>query len=360
MDRLPSPIREHSRRTRKLAAFILERIAAEEWFIETGYNPQSLAAAVFYHDIRKLELSMDDLYLTGRTNAEKRARYYSHAEKGIEIVESEIGASLSAYSEKSFGGILARVIREHHKPLNETGSTDEYFERSFTLPGRLAAAADVFDNLLFVGKGVDGDLDEAVQEMKRRAGTDLDPILVEALTGDMTALEAFVGTLADNWIYKRRQDRYGIGFTFRQLEMGQDNPPCLLAEPFINDIYYGRLKAAAFMSVAEEGDSIFSLESLCIEHLAAMIRRLTKSGCSLPEIIYVISPRQTEHSSPATGTADKSPEGITKLPEEIPSKESGPEENISGETLPKEQLPEEQAVEEPAAEEIPGEENAAE
>ena len=302
MNSLPAPVLEHCRRTKKLAAFILERIAAEEWFIETGYNAQSLASAVFYHDIGKLDLALDDLYLTGRTNAEKRARYFAHTEAGIRIVEQELEASLDAYSEKSFAGVLARVIREHHRPLNETGSTDENFERSFTLPGRLTAVADAFDNLLFVGRGGNGDLDQAVAELKQREGKDLDPVLTEALTADMDALEAFVGTLTDNWTYKRKHDPYGLGFTFRKVETEED-AACFLAEPYLNDIYYGRIKTAAFISAAEDGDQIFALETLCIEHLASQGRRLSRNGSQLPEIIYRISPKELEHPTFVRRTA---------------------------------------------------------
>ena len=167
MKQLPSPIQEHSQRTRKLAAFVLERIAAEEWFLETGYNPETLASAVFYHDIGKLNLAMDDMYLTGRTNAEKRARYYAHTEEGINVVQQELGTSLESYREKSFGGILERVITEHHKPYTETGTKNEFGEMEFTLPGRLTALVDCFDNLLFVGKGLGGDLDEVVSEISK-------------------------------------------------------------------------------------------------------------------------------------------------------------------------------------------------
>lgn len=297
MKELPLPIQEHSQRTRKLAAYILERIAAEEWFIETGYNPQSLASAVFYHDIGKLNLAMDDMYLSGRTNAEKRARYYAHTEEGINLVVQELGADLAAYSEKSLGGILGRVIKEHHKPFNETGSTDENFERSFTLPGNLTAVVDAFDNLLFVGQGAGGDLDKAAAELKERSGKDLDPVLVDALTSDMAALEAFIGTLTNNWTYKRKQDRYGIGFTFRQVDGQSGTASYLMAEPFINDIYYGRIKTAAFMSVAEEGDAIFALDLVGLEHLASMMRRLTKAGSEIPGILYRISARQMERST---------------------------------------------------------------
>ena len=295
--RLPKPVQAHLRRCRKLSAYVLERVQAEDWFIELCLKSEDLISAVAVHDIGKCSLPKDVYYLAHCKNKKQIEQYYSHCQAGVALVEEICGVALASYKENSFGGVLYRVLSDHHR-FDEAYRSEDNSSISFA--ANFCAVIDLFDNCLFVGEANEIDLPGAVAKLREGIEHGLDRRVVSALVDDLEALENYV-----NYIYKledrsRKSDReqYGIGLRYEKVMDIVDNiVSAYRVRLIVNDPYYGIMRAEQLLPVAEKTGQIFRFEKLAFEKLCILLEIMTIRGVKVPNIIFPISAYSLERKT---------------------------------------------------------------
>lgn len=123
------------------------------------------------HDIGKIAVPDALLCKAGPLTNEERKQLESHAEVGGEVV-SQIPSLRS----------LAPLIRGHHESWDGQGYPDQLAGPRIPLGARLLAVADAYSALIG-GRTSQPACSpiEAVQALQRRAGTQFDPLVIEAL-----------------------------------------------------------------------------------------------------------------------------------------------------------------------------------
>ena len=295
--RLPKPIQAHLRRCRKLAMYVLERVQTEDWFLELNLKPEYLISAVAVHDVGKGSIPKEAYYLAHCKSKKQLEQYYSHSEKGVALVEEACGVTLSAYKETSFGGVLYRVLSEHHK-FDDTHQTENVQNLSFA--SNFCAVIDLFDNSLFVGTSGEIDLFGAVAKVKEGIDRGLDRRIVSALVDDLQALENFVHYIHKQEDKSRKDDReqYGIGLRYeRVMEITSNKVSAYRVKLIVNDPYYGVMRAEQLLPVAEKTGQVFRFEKIAFEKLCILLEVLAIRGIQIPNIIFPISAYSLERKT---------------------------------------------------------------
>jgi putative nucleotidyltransferase with HDIG domain len=157
----------HSYRVSEYAARIGARLNLDDAQIE------DIRAAGLLHDIGKLDISRELLYKAAQFTAEDYEIMQRHVERGVATLEA-------------VGGSLRRVIPivlAHHDRFDGTGYHATKGE-AIPLEARVIAVADVYDSLT-----CDRPYRKAMSPfdakdiIEKGAGTDFDPIVVEAFVG---------------------------------------------------------------------------------------------------------------------------------------------------------------------------------
>lgn len=294
---LPKPIQAHLRRCRKIAAYILERVQTEDWFLELNLKPEHLIGAVAVHDLGKCELPKDVLYRTHCKNKKQAEQYYSHVEKGVALAEKSCNAFLSSYKATSFGGVLYQVLSNHHALDAEYGANDPH---DISFAANLCAVIDTFDNSLFVGTTDDFDFDGAVATVRDGIHRGFDRRIVDALTDDTQALERYV-----RYIYKledrsRKDDcePYGIGLRYEKvMDVLENEVFAYRVKLIVNDPFYGIMRSEQLIPIAEKTGQIFRFEKIAFEKLCILLEILEIRGTEIPNIIFPISAYSLERKS---------------------------------------------------------------
>jgi len=295
--RLPKPIQAHMRRCKKLAAYILERVQAEDWFLNLNLKPEHLIGAVAVHDLGKCALPREMYYLEHCKGKKQIEQYYSHTEEGVALVQEICGASLSDYKENSYGGILYRVLSEHHN-LDAEYSAKRSHGISFA--ANLCAVIDTFDNSLFVGTANEFDFSGAVEKVKDGINRGLDRRIVSALTDHPQALEHYVRAMYKLEDKTRRDDcePYGIGLRYEKvMDVTANKVFAYRARLIVNDPYYGIMRAEQLLPVAEKTGQVFRLEKIAFEKLCIQLELMAIRGIRIPHIIFPISAYSLERKS---------------------------------------------------------------
>jgi len=158
-------IHGHQERTSLWAATLAE---------EMGLPPErvrNIRIASLLHDIGKVTVSEGILNKPGKLTEEEYAKVKQHAPLGALIIISEAEALQQ----------LAPIVRHHHERFDGSGYPDGLADEKIPLEARILSVVDVFDAMTHersYRKALSRE--EAVAELKRGAGTQFDPAVVQA------------------------------------------------------------------------------------------------------------------------------------------------------------------------------------
>lgn len=295
--RLPKPIQTHLKRCRKLAVYILERVQTEDWFIELNLKPEYLVSAVAVHDLGKCCIPKEAYYLAHCKSKKQLEQYYSHSEKGVAWVEDACGVTLSAYKETSFGGVLYRVLSEHHRFDFENKAENA---QNISFASNFCAVIDLFDNCLFVGTAGEIDFLGAVAKVKEGIDLGLDRRIVSALVDDLQSLENFVNYIhkAEDKDRRGEREQYGIGLRYEKvMDVASNTVAAYRVKLIVNDPYYGVMRAEQVLPVAEKTGQVFRFEKLAFEKLCILLEIMAIRGVEIPNIVFPISAYSLERKT---------------------------------------------------------------
>jgi HD-GYP domain-containing protein (c-di-GMP phosphodiesterase class II) len=134
--------------------------------------------AALLHDVGKIRIPGEIINKPGPLTPEERAVIETHTVEGERLL-AKVGGLL---------GNVGRIVRSCHEDWDGTGYPDGLRGEEIPLVARVVRACDAFsaittDRPYRAGRRVD----EAVAELRRCAGTDFDPQIVDALTSVVEA-----------------------------------------------------------------------------------------------------------------------------------------------------------------------------
>lgn len=157
--------RQHTERVGALAAALAAELGRPEEEVEL------IRCAAPLHDIGKLGIPDRVLLKEGRFEPEEREIMRRHVQIGVAILAGSTSPVLQLAEE---------IVRTHHEWWDGSGHPDGLTGEEIPLSGRLVAVADVFDALTHARpykrawpRG------RALAEMRRLAGSQFDPVLID-------------------------------------------------------------------------------------------------------------------------------------------------------------------------------------
>jgi response regulator RpfG family c-di-GMP phosphodiesterase len=158
--------REHTERVAGLAA----RLGAHLGLSEGAVSRIRYAAPL--HDVGKIAVPDSILLKPGRLDPEEFEVVKTHAEAGARVL---------ADSDSELFEVAEHIARFHHERWDGTGYPDGLVGEDIPLAGRLVHVADVFDVLVNERPYKESwSIEDAAEEIRRGAGTQFDPEVVEA------------------------------------------------------------------------------------------------------------------------------------------------------------------------------------
>lgn len=292
---LPIPVQEHLKRCKLFAAFIIDRISTEDWFIEGNYRKEDIVSAVGYHDIGKCAIPKDALYLSHCDSKTKKEKYFSHVTEGISLIETDQDINLLGFRKTTFERTLHDAITQHHERIDGEGFPVGLRDEDISLVGRITAIVDAFDNAMFVGSVGATELEPAARKLEKMAGTVLDAKLVEILVGNREVLSDFIEFINNKEKNKRGKDKYGIHIQYIPIFNIRDNVFCeLTTEIYINDPYYGIVGQDTLLTIANKTGQVFRLEKIAFEKMCIFMEKMARRGIEFPRVMFTFSARQFE------------------------------------------------------------------
>ena len=154
----------HVWRTQRLGENLAARLKL------SSVQTSNLALLAVLHDIGKIGVPLEILNKPGKLTEEEWQAIKSHVEKGYQI----------AMSSPDFSGI-ADMIRHHHECWDGSGYPDGLSRESIPLLSRIIAVVDAYDAMV-TNRSYRSAVtpDEALEELRRCAGTQFDPSIVSA------------------------------------------------------------------------------------------------------------------------------------------------------------------------------------
>jgi putative two-component system response regulator len=157
---------EHAQRVGRTAALLAAQLGLADETVELIHRSAPL------HDIGKLALPDMILLKPGRLTEDEREAMKAHTLVGAQILAGSTSAVLQC------GELVARA---HHERWDGEGYPDGLAGDAIPLPARLVAVADTFDVLTHERPyKLAWSLDCSVEEVRRVAGSQLDPDVVQA------------------------------------------------------------------------------------------------------------------------------------------------------------------------------------
>ncbi len=134
--------------------------------------------AGLFHDIGKIGISDAILLKPGRLDKEERIEMNKHPVKGAEILANAERLRL-----------VVPLVKFHHEWYNGSGYPDRLIGEEIPLLARILTVADSFEAMTAVRpyQKHPKSLDQAIAELRRCAGTQFDPEVVEAFVRTRTA-----------------------------------------------------------------------------------------------------------------------------------------------------------------------------
>src|SRR6202042_2556833 len=156
--------RGHSERVSRGAAMIARQIGMR------ADRAEAIKYAGMLHDVGKLGVPTKVLQKTGPLTEEEFAAIQLHPMRGLEIVR-EIG-----FLNEALAGIM-----HHHEKIDGTGYPMGFAGDEIPEFARVIAVADAFDSMTSTRSYREARrMSEAIEELRRGAGSQFDPALVEA------------------------------------------------------------------------------------------------------------------------------------------------------------------------------------
>jgi len=135
------------------------------------HQVENIKVAALLHDIGKIEISSDLIKKAAALTDEEKKEVDTHPQKGVELLSM-------------VGGVLKEampIVEAHHTYFVEVNSSEKGGGKQVPLGARILAVADSFDAMVTDRPYRQGKPHwEAMEELKRFAGTQFDPRVVEA------------------------------------------------------------------------------------------------------------------------------------------------------------------------------------
>ena len=167
------------------------RIVAKELAPKYGFDDEYVEHIFLFsplHDIGKIGIPDSILLKAGLLDAGEREVMKTHPQKGRQLINT----MLRDFGLESFQylNILRNIAEYHHETLDGEGYPHHLRGNDIPIESRIAAVADVFDALTSHRPYKEAwNMDEAFQELRKLAGSKLDPDCVEALIKNRSQLE---------------------------------------------------------------------------------------------------------------------------------------------------------------------------
>jgi putative two-component system response regulator len=159
---------EHARRVGATAQLLADAVAAGEQ--DTG----RIGIAAPLHDIGKIAIPDSLLLKPGRFTRDEHEKMQRH---------TSIGADMLAGTSSGLLALARDIALTHHERWDGSGYPAGLRGDEIPLAGRIVALADVFDALTHARPYKQAwPVEEAVEEIRRQAGDQFDPELVEAFS----------------------------------------------------------------------------------------------------------------------------------------------------------------------------------
>ena len=173
---------EHTQRVGAMAAKLGREFGLGDSEVEM------IRAAAPLHDLGKIAIPDTILLKPERLTDEEFEVVKTHAALGARILEGAEAPLLRT---------AERICRSHHERWDGGGYPDGLQGDDIPLAGRLVAVADVFDILVHERPYKEGmDVQDAAEEIRRNAGGQFDPAVVEAFDAlGPEALQAFAAEI---------------------------------------------------------------------------------------------------------------------------------------------------------------------
>jgi putative two-component system response regulator len=157
---------EHTQRVGHLAGMLARQVGLGDrtvWLVRE---------AAPLHDLGKVAIPDSILLKPGRLSDEE-----------FEVVKTHalLGARVLAQGESELTEVAERIVRHHHERWDGTGYPDALAGEDIPIVARITHVADVFDVLVHERPYNDSwSVDAAVDEIRKGAGTQFDPEVVQA------------------------------------------------------------------------------------------------------------------------------------------------------------------------------------
>lgn len=177
----------HLYRTRSYCALLADKLSAHPHykeavipgFIDSIYHVSPL------HDIGKVAIPDAILLKPGRLTEEEFEIMKGHAKAGAKALEMVL-----EHSDQDIFRMASRICMHHHERWDGAGYPEGLKSNDIPLEARIMSIADVYDAL--ISKRVykaEWSHQEACDEMRRCAGTQFDPIIVEVMLENIDGFE---------------------------------------------------------------------------------------------------------------------------------------------------------------------------
>ena len=166
MDKKDSYTHGHSANVRQLSLMIADKIGIK------GKDREEIGDGGYLHDLGKIHVDLTILQKPARLTPHEWAKMILHPDIGAEIV-----------SETHVLKGLVPIIRHHHEMFSGGGYPDGLAKEKIPLGSRIVTVADAYEAMVSdrpYRKGMNQE--QAIQELRRHAGTQFDPEVVEIFT----------------------------------------------------------------------------------------------------------------------------------------------------------------------------------
>ena len=167
---------KHLQRMGDVAALLMAASGGSEQDVEL------MRVAATLHDVGKARIPSHILTKPESLTPEEWATMQTHSLEGHTLLSN---------SRSRLHTLGAQIAKEHHERWDGTGYPEGLAGQAISLPGRVAAIADVLDSLVSSSCYKPAwSLDDAFQHLQAEAGKHFDPELIALLNANRSAIEA--------------------------------------------------------------------------------------------------------------------------------------------------------------------------